>query len=372
MLKIAMVPVICPLYRLYVWEKLANLESMQVTFFLETENNLDNIKYIPVEVLNEKLQWKRIKNSYQFGTLWQTGVTKLPFSNYDIIIFSGNIRSISTWVSSIIARICGKRVYFWTHGVYGKEDKLSLFIKRIFLSIPNGNFFYGNLSLQKVLSWNFNKMENHVIYNSLNYDFHKNMRMIKGDPKIFENQFNTENPVLIFVGRLTVIKKLDQLLFAVKKLKNEGILYNIVLIGDGPEKENLKTISDENNLNVWFYGECYDENILYSLIKTADLCISPGNVGLTLIHCLSYGTPVITHDNFDYQMPEAEAILPGLNGDFFKKDSIEDLAIKINKWFEDHKNIDRDTIRENCYSIIDEKYNPYFQSALLEKVLLNN
>ena len=44
--------------------------------------------------------------------------------------------------------------------------------------------------------------------------------------------------------------------------------------------------------------------------------VSPGNVGLTAIHSLSYGTPVLTHNNFNNQMPEVESIQPGFNGYF--------------------------------------------------------
>ena len=55
-----------------------------------------------------------------------------------------------------------------------------------------------------------------------------------------------------------------------------------------------------------------------------------------------------------------------------KKDSIDDLSIKIKQWFENNKDLNRETIRNNCYSIIDEKYNPHYQSALIEKLVLND
>lgn len=119
----------------------------------------------------------------------------------------------------------------------------------------------------------------------------------------------------------------------------------------------------------WFYGSCYDESVLSDLVFESDLCVSPGNVGLTVIHCFSYGTPVITHGNFAYQMPEAEAIIPGKNGDYFEMDSIEDLGKKIHKWFDSNNTKNRNEIRKNCYKVIDEKYNPYYQSRLIDKVL---
>lgn len=53
-------------------------------------------------------------------------------------------------------------------------------------------------------------------------------------------------------------------------------------------------------------------------IYNADLCVSPGNVGLTAMHSLVFGCPVITHNCFEWQMPEFEAIQPGITGDFLR------------------------------------------------------
>ena len=44
------------------------------------------------------------------------------------------------------------------------------------------------------------------------------------------------------------------------------------------------------------------------------------------IHALAYGTPVITHDDLDRQMPEVEVISEGLTGAFFKHGDVADLA----------------------------------------------
>ena len=42
-----------------------------------------------------------------------------------------------------------------------------------------------------------------------------------------------------------------------------------------------------------------------------DITVSPDKVGLTAIHSMAYGRPVITHDNMDRQGPEVEAVIPG-------------------------------------------------------------
>lgn len=98
------------------------------------------------------------------------------------------------------------------------------------------------------------------------------------------------------------------------------------------------------------------------------MCVSPGNVGLTAIHSLTYGTPVCTHDDMANQMPEAGAIEDGYNG-FFKKGSVDNLKKKIENWFS--KDVDRRKLKEQCYEIVVEYYNPEYQLSVFER-LINN
>lgn len=367
--KVAMIPMICPLYRLFVWEKMNAIKELDFVFYFEETNQVDNIKYIPKSILDKTFNWKRIKNRYYKGAcLWQSGVLKCAFGKHDAIIMSGNVRCLSTWVTGSLARLFGKKVYFWSHGIYGKEKAIDLIIKKIFFSIPNQNFVYEQHALDQILKMSFDKDKNHVIYNSLNYDYHKSVRADLEETDIYSEHFKNNNPVLLFIGRLTPQKKLYQFIEALKLLENEGTQVNAIFIGSGTEKEKLKTQALNLNLSPWFFGECYEEEELANLIYNADICISPGNVGLTLIHCLSYGTPVITHSNLAYQMPEAGAIKAGYNGDLFELDSVSDLKVKISEWLL-YKKISREEIRENCYKIIDEKYNPYFQADLIRKSL---
>ena len=96
------------------------------------------------------------------------------------------------------------------------------------------------------------------------------------------------------------------------------------------------------------------------MIYNADLCVSPGNVGLTAMHSLAYGTPVITHNDFGHQMPEFEAIHEGINGTFFKEGNVESLAESIVQWSEEKKE-KRDEVRHACYEEIDTQWTPDFQ-----------
>ena len=207
-----------------------------------------------------------------------------------------------------------------------------------------------------------------VIHNSLDYERHLVIREQLNSSLIYKNHFNNSNPVLIFIGRLTKIKKLDLIIGAVSLLKKRGVYYNVVFVGDGPESEHLKHLVLNMGLedHFWFYGASYDENKNAELIYNADVCVSPGNVGLTSIHCLTFGTPVITHNNFSMQMPEFEVIEEGKTGCFFEINNINSLAEAISNWFRLNR-VDRDIIRKRCFDIIDREWNPYYQMGVIRK-----
>ena len=93
------------------------------------------------------------------------------------------------------------------------------------------------------------------------------------------------------------------------------------------------------------------------------MCVSPGNVGLTAIHSLTYGTPVLTHDDFNFQMPEAEAIKENISGIFFRINNANDLS--KNQDFQ-KSNFNKSKVRE----IILTKYNPNYQKTIFDKIIL--
>ena len=143
----------------------------------------------------------------------------------------------------------------------------------------------------------------------------------------------------------------------------------MILIGDGSERERIVSMVEKLQLqsNVWLFGKCYDNETLSDLIYNAELCVSPGNVGLTALHSMSFGTPVLSNDDFETQMPEYETIVPGETGELYKKGDFNDFCEKIKKWLSD--NHDRNVVRSNCYSMINGKWNVNNQMSLLKAIL---
>ncbi|WP_246388508.1 glycosyltransferase family 4 protein [Algoriphagus iocasae] len=299
---------------------------------------------------------------------YQIGAFKLLFKKYDKFLLLGEYYCVSTWLILIFGKILNKKVFLWTHGWYGNESFIKGFVKKVFFKMADGLFLYGDYAKKLMISEGFDGSTLHVVYNSLDYDQQFAIRKRIQLSSVFKGHFLNNNPNLIFIGRLTKIKRLDLLIEAVSLCSLSGNAVNLTIIGDGDELSFLEVLVRNYNLNVWFYGPCYEEEKIAELVYNADLCVSPGNVGLTAMHSLGYGTPVITHNDFTNQMPEFEAIAPGETGDFFEYQDINSLHNKIITWLDD-KSGKRELVRQNCFKMIDLKYNPKYQSELILSIL---
>ncbi|MFI3321890.1 MAG: glycosyltransferase [Rikenellaceae bacterium] len=305
--------------------------------------------------------------------IWQKGWYKLLFEGYDGFILTANGGIRSNWLLLCFARLMGKKVYLWGHGLYGNETYFQRLKNLTYMRLASGIFLYGNHGKAEMIKNGYKKEKISVIYNSLNRDLQLKYRDRKEDFLFLRNYFGVEAPTLIFLGRLTPQKSLHILLEAIAILKAQQIIYNVILVGSGEQEKNLKERVEELGLEdqVWFYGDCYDESMNATLFKAAWLTVSPGNVGLTAMHSLSYGVPVVTHNDFKRQMPEYEAIVDGVTGGFFNRGDAISLSDAIYFWMTklSDKN-QREKCSMECKKIIDDIYNPENQARLIESRIL--
>ena len=336
-------------------------------YFGDKMADVKKLDYVLLRNFRKELSSKKI-----FAAIyWQPGAIQLIFKKqYSKYILLGEYYCFSTWLILILKYFTRKKVYLWSHGCYGNEGFLKRFIKKIFFNLSDGLFLYGNYARDLMVEEGYNRKMLHVIFNSLDYSKQIEVREKLNKNSVFEDHFNNDFPNLVFIGRLTKVKKLRLLLLAQRQLFDSGFNCNVLYIGDGDQKTELITLSNELGLNnnIWFYGNSYSEDVIGNFIYNADVCISPGNVGLTAIHSMVYGTPVITHGNFTNQMPEFEAIIRGKTGDFFIENELNSLTLKIKEWFSINKD-NREEIRNFCFSQIDNYYNPNFQIDKIKKIL---
>lgn len=313
---------------------------------------------------------KTVHNIFFKHFYWQRGTIRLLFKPYKYYILDGEPYCLSTWIILILSKILRKQTISWSHGFYGKEHGIKKTIKKVFYSLFNKLMLYNDYAINIMSGLGFKKEKMSCIANSMDSDRDKELRKNLKVTNIYSEHFHNNNPTVIYCGRIQKRKKLYELVDALSIIKSEGLIINAIFIGNDHENVGIDKYAYSKGLgcNIWMYGACYDDKKLSELFYNATVCVSPGNVGLTAIHSLSFGCPVITHNNFSYQMPEFEAIKPGITGDFFEQDNIKDLANKIKKWCSLSSN-ERNYIRLHAFSEIDSKWNIQYQLHILKKVL---
>ena len=366
-MKIAMIFPYAPSYREGIYRLMDKELKIDWFFCGNAKRNLKLLDNSLLKNCDLTMQEKSIG-----AITYYKGIKKIKLHQYDAIICAGVIRSLSEWwlLQKWGRKINDVKIYVWTHGWYGKESLLQKIIKKLFFRKVDGFLLYGDYARNKMIQEGFDEKKLYVIKNSLDYDKQILLRKKMMASDLYHRHFNNDRPTIVFIGRLTPVKKLDVLIKAVNLLKHQGEQYNLVFIGDGEMRNTLELEVEKYELkdHVWFYGSCYDEKVNAELIYNADLCVAPGNIGLTAIHSLMFGCPAVSHNDYKWQMPEFESIIEGKTGTFFKRDDESHLAISISQWFRLHKN-SRDEVRQLCYTEIDEHWNPYYQINLIKRVL---
>ncbi len=293
-------------------------------------------------------------------------------TRYDTLILLGDSKWPTTWLAAIIGRARGKRVFFWTHGWLREERGLQRRFRDAFYKIANGLLLYNHRAKDFGVGHGFDKDRLHVIYNSLNTDAQRGVRdtISQEQAQAAREEYFPERadcPILTTVTRLQPDKKIEMLIDAAAELEARGQHVNVLIVGDGPIREQLEERARNAGVSAHFTGAIYDERALGRMFKAADLTIMPGAIGLLVMHSMVYGTPVITHNNFDNQGPESEAIIEGVTGGFFEEGSVESLAAAIEQWIKSPKKLAGG--KEQAKDMIDRFYNPQAQVALIDRAV---
>lgn len=376
-MKIKIITNLAPKYRASLWKNLlqSNLNNFDFSFSKDVRDGIETINFSSECFKKYEDRFHYLNNFYVRNRwlFWQSGVlTQCLFDVFDVAIFLGDANCLSTWVAAIICRLKRKRVIFWSHGFYGNEGKFKKHLRKYFYKIANTHLLYGRRAKSLMIEYGFDAKTLHVIFNSLDYEAHKRIRVNLNAP-LYHDAFHffksPSLPVIVFIGRLTSEKKITLLVEAINKLNSIQIKFNLLIIGGGIDLGGILSKSKDGLDAGWihFTGPIYDEDITATYLFKSDLCVSPGNVGLTAIHSLSLGTPVCTHSNMAHQMPEAESILDGYNGFYFEENNLNSLVDAIRYWFS--MNTDRTLVRNRCYEIIDKFYNPAYQLAVIDKAI---
>ena len=241
---------------------------------------------IPLQVLLNKngIYRKYIKEDYDIEIAFLEGPITRLFSCYN-----KNTKKI-VWVHNDISLVFGK----------GLKSKLKKQIDKKIYSKYETIVFVSKDNMRKFKQV-YNEIRNkylepvkkEVVYNYI--DKEVVIKKAQDNPEIVFNQ-NEIN--LVTVARLVPQKAIDRLIRIHKKLIDEELLHQVYVIGDGPEKERLKEMIDDNNLQNSFHLLGKKENP-YPYIKQSDYFCLLSNFegyGMVLEEAKILNKPIIITD----------------------------------------------------------------------------
>jgi glycosyltransferase involved in cell wall biosynthesis len=127
-------------------------------------------------------------------------------------------------------------------------------------------------------------------------------------------------------------KRVDLLLEAVAKVKEQVSDVNLVIVGNGPETEPLKKYAETLHIadRITWTGGIYDYINMGELLLSSELYILAGMGGLSINEAMAFGKPVICSV---CDGTEKTLVREGENGLYFENGNSIDLANKIIELF---------------------------------------
>ncbi|MGD9855178.1 MAG: glycosyltransferase, partial [Planctomycetaceae bacterium] len=154
----------------------------------------------------------------------------------------------------------------------------------------------------KVIELGINPQNVHAIEQGINPDlfFPGNWRAARRQLATRHPQLNEHRPMLLWVGRMVHVKRLDVLLAAASALRRRGREFVLCLAGDGPLRDRIARMVSDRQLSdcVHFVGPLPPES-LGEWYRAADVTVlSSESEGLpnVLRESLACGTPFVSTD----------------------------------------------------------------------------
>jgi len=254
---------------------------------------------------------------YQRGLLAQ-----LHSGQYDMVIAEFNPRIISNMFACIYAQRSQARFIWWGHGTSPRSGSTSVGLRLWLIRLANAVIFYDAVQAERFVSLGVPRDKVFVAPNSIDTE---------EIDTLAQNRPRHERNRILYIGRLIPEKKVELLIrgfaLAYPQLDPET---KLTVIGDGPERARLEHLAEQLGLTdqVEFTGTIYQQDLLAPWFNSAWVSVSPGYIGLSAIHSIAYGIPMVVAQD-ELHSPEIAALKGGVNTLFFPSDDTAALAQRL-------------------------------------------
>ena len=332
-MKIAfLVPSIMP-YRVTFFEKISNLEDVDLTVFHGIKSIEDGR---PAH--DGKLRFHTCGGKIQCIKL---GCIRLMYYeglyaavqefNPDVIIFPDHPGTITYWQIASWAKKTKKQIIIWACGWEGEHikgliRKAKNSLLRRFVRKASYTLSYSTAAKTKMIRLGVEPSKIEVAYNGIELDHLENVteKILKEAQQV---RGGSSNRILLYVGGLFREKKVDLLLKAFSRVKKEYSDIILWIVGHGPETASLKKYVAINRISdVLFWGRIIDG--VDKFFAAADFFVLPGAGGLALNQAMYWQLPCIVSVA---DGTEDDLVFPNVTGFRFNYGDVDSLCDSMKK-----------------------------------------
>jgi glycosyltransferase involved in cell wall biosynthesis len=274
------------------------------------------------------------------GKLWWDGEYKklLKRGAYDAISLSWNTRQLALLPSMIKAKRNGIGVVLWGHGYSKNEGAIRSWVRKRIALLADAVVTYTPSVAKRYVEDGMPAEKVYCALNSLDQTEIQAARLRWSDDTDRLEAWKRENaigdgPVLLFVSRLFEPNRTDLLIEAASKLRQRHPGIIVAIVGKGPDHDRLVRVTNDLGMadHVRFLGAIYSEEHLAPWFLVSKAFCYPRNIGLSILHAMGYGLPVVTCDHIPSHNPEIDALKDGENGLFYRDGDIDHLAQQLDR-----------------------------------------
>ncbi|SCW94918.1 glycosyltransferase family 4 protein [Ancylobacter rudongensis] len=257
------------------------------------------------------------------GLDWQPGVLTTRVGKGDLVVLSGAPRNLSNMLMLVWARLRGARTVWWGQ-YWSSTSRTHRFLLRLLLmKLSHAVLFYTDEEVDAYRK-GLGRDDRRPV-DALNNGINVTPILALRAPYVPGQRARS----LLFIGRLTAKAELGTLLDALARPELADVRLEIV--GDGEERKALEEKARRLRLDdrILWHGGMTDEGEIAAIANRCRLFVYPGGVGLSLLHAMAYGLPVVVHGERWQHMPEIAAFLSARCGLSFERDNPVALASVI-------------------------------------------
>jgi glycosyltransferase involved in cell wall biosynthesis len=272
---------------------------------------------------------RRVENrEFRVGPLtlvYQPVVREILTGGYDAIVITTESKFISNLLLALLCKLRGIAVLHWGFGYHPPRGSregdvpnrpllaVTTFIKKCFTKLADGFIAYTRSGAEKLIESGYPRERTFFVQNTI--DMTEQLRLHDAERDTGEAAIRREfglrpdSAVFVFIGRLVPIKRVDQLIEAVRSINRDRLsrhFVEAVIIGTGMCEADLKAQAADVP-GIHFLGALPPNDQVARCLKISAATVVAGMVGLVANHAFAHGSPVITRD-LDTHSPEIEYI----------------------------------------------------------------